>query len=94
MLEGMAWVTFHVAEDGVTITDEKSGMLPLVCHYKQNTLRMEKVYLLEDYTEELAVKHGITYYDGIVMHLSDLENLCNQVFGDKRLYRKDILGEE
>lgn len=94
MLEGMAWVTFHVTEDGVSISDEKSGMLPLVCHYLPRSLHMDKVYLLEDYTEELAVSHGITYYDGVVMHLSDLQTLCDKVFGEKRLYRKDILGQD
>ena len=94
MLEGMAWVNFHVTEDGVSIKEEGTGMLPLVCHYVKNTLRMKQVYLLEDYTEELAVSHGITYYDGVVMHLSDLESQCAETFGDMRLYRADILDGE
>lgn len=94
MLEGMAWVNFHVTEDGVSIKEEGTGMLPLVCHYVKNTLRMKQVYLLEDYTEELAVAHGITYYDGLVLHLSDLQSQCDETFGDMRLYRADILDEE
>lgn len=94
MLEAMAWVNFHVTEDGVSIKEEGTGMLPLVCHYVKNTLRMKQVYLLEDYTEELAVAHGITYYDGLVLHLSDLESQCEETFGDMRLYRADILGGE
>lgn len=92
MLEAMAWVTFHVAKDGVTIAEKPTGMLPLVCHYKKNTLRHDHVYLLEDYTEELALSHGITYYDGVEpMHLSELQEQCDATFGDMRLYRKDIL---
>lgn len=95
MLGAMAYVTFHVAEDGVTIAEAPTGMLPLVCHYKKNTLRHENVYLLEDYTEEMAVNHGITYYEGVeTLHLSELQDQCDTVFGDMRLYRKDILTQQ
>mgnify|MGYP004714311893 CR=1 FL=1 len=54
MLEGMAWLTFHVAEDGVSIERKTTGVIPLVCQYTSGPVRFENVYLLEEYTEELA----------------------------------------
>lgn len=89
MLEGMAWVTFHVTENGVSIVENPTGMLPMVCHYGRD-YRMKHVYLLEDYTEELAASHGISNYD-VQLTLADLQSECDQVFGDMRLYREDIL---
>lgn len=94
MLEGMAWVTFHVTEDGVYIVEEDTGILPMVCQYKQASFRLENVYLLEDYTEEMAQRHGIQSYDeGVVLHLADLEEQSRNTFGDMVLTREDILGE-
>ncbi len=92
MLEGMAWVTFHVTEDSVSINKESSGVLPLVCHYVSGPVRLENVYLLEDYTEELAAKHGIRSYGGVTLRLSDLQTRCAEIFGDWVLTRSDILG--
>lgn len=93
LLGGMAWVTFHVTEDGVFISENATGMLPIVCHYSSPPTRLKKVYLLEDYTEELAVSHGITRHSkGLVsVHLSDLQTQCDEAFGDMRLFRRDIL---
>ncbi len=93
LLGGMAWVTFRVTEDAVTINENATGMLPLVCHYSYSPLRLKNVYLLEEYTEELAVTHGITRHsDGQVsLHLVDLLQQCDQAFGDMRLYKNDIL---
>lgn len=92
MLEGMAWVTFHVTEDGVSLNREASGVLPLVCHYVSGPVRLENVYLLEDYTEELAAQHGIRSYGGVTLRLSDLQTRCAEIFGDWVLTRSDILG--
>ena len=92
MLEGMAWVTFHVTEDGVSLNQETSGVLPLVCHYVSDPVRLENVYLLEDYTEELAAQHGIRSYGGVTLRLSDLQTRCAEIFGDRVLTRSDILG--
>lgn len=74
MLEGMAWLTFHVAEDGVSIERKTTGVIPLVCQYTSGPVRFENVYLLEEYTEELAASHGIRNYAGVVLHLEDLQN--------------------
>ena len=93
MLEGMAWVTFHVTEDGVSLNREASGVLPLVCHYLSGPVRLENVYLLEDYTEELAAQHGIRSYGGVTLRLSDLQTRCAEIFGEWVLTRSDILGD-
>lgn len=41
MLEGMAWLTFHVAEDGVSIERKTTGVIPLVCQYTSGPVRFE-----------------------------------------------------
>ncbi len=92
MLEGMAWVTFHVSEEGVTIAEDKTGVLPMVCQYKLASFRLENVYLLEEYTEEMAKRHGIqSYEEGVVIKLEDLKEQSQNTFGDMVLTREDIL---
>lgn len=93
MLEGMAWITFHVTEDGISITDEKSGVVPMVCHYKSGPVRLEGVYPLEDYTEEMALRHGIWSYGGVPLHLSDLQEQSSTTFGEMILTREEIFGQ-
>lgn len=92
MLEEMAWVTFHVTEDDVAISEQGTGVLPLVCHYRSGPVRLEQVYLLEDYTEELASRHGIHNYGGVDLHLEELQGWCEDIIGDFRLTGADILG--
>lgn len=94
MLEGMAWVTFHVAEDGVTISEESTGVVPLICHYTSGPERLENVYLLEEYTEEMALRHGIWQYGGVPFHLADMQSNTEAIFGDWVLQSADILPKE
>lgn len=85
MLEGLAWVTFHVTSDGVSIDKDKSGSIPIICQYLSGPLRFQGVYTLEEYTEELAVSHGIKNWGGVTLHLEDMQNLSKQIFGDYEL---------
>lgn len=94
MLEEMAWVTFHVTENGVRLSEENTGVIPMVCHYSYGPLRLENVYLLEDYTEEKALRHGIRSYGGVKLHLSDLEQWSSDIFGSWILKKSQILGED
>lgn len=95
MLEGMAWVTFHVSEEGVTIAEDKTGVLPMVCQYKQASFRLENVYFLEEYTEEMAKRHGIqSYEEGVVIKLENLKEQSQNTFGDMVLTREDILASD
>jgi poly-gamma-glutamate synthesis protein (capsule biosynthesis protein) len=92
MLEEMAWVTFHVTEDGAALSREKTGVIPLVCQYKSGPVRLDRVYLLEEYTEDLAASHGIRNYGGVTLRLSDLQSDAEEIFGDFILKKADILG--
>lgn len=90
MLEGMAWITFRVTEEGVILVEEETGVLPLVCHYNAMPVRMESVYLLEKYTEEQAASHGILEYGGVKLVLSDLQEWSSEVFGEWLLTEAQI----
>lgn len=81
MLEGLAWVTFHVSESGVSIAEERTGVIPLVCHYSSGPVRLKNVYLLENYTEKLAQSHGIIAYGGVPFHLSSLRKWSDEILG-------------
>lgn len=91
MLEGMAWVTFHVSEEGIEVSDKNTGILPMVCQYNSG-FRLENVYFLEDYTEEMAQRHGIRKYEnGVVLHLSDLQKQSQDTFGGMVLTKTEVL---
>jgi poly-gamma-glutamate synthesis protein (capsule biosynthesis protein) len=99
MLEEMAWVNFHVTENlfgdivqkDVEISADNTGVIPLVCQYKSSSLRFDNVYLLEDYTEELAAKHGIHGFGGVNLKKSNLESYAEEIFGDFILKKSDVL---
>lgn len=82
MLEGMAFVTFHIAEDRNYIDYDKSGVYPLVCQYTRGPVRFERTYYLSEYTEELAKAHGIHSYGGVNLKLEDLQTWSQEIFGD------------
>lgn len=93
MLEAMAWVTFHVTEDSVEIDMEHTGAIPLVCHYTSDPVRVENIYLLEDYTAEQAAAHGIRSYGGVVLYLEDLQNWSNEVLSENAIPAETALGD-
>lgn len=93
MLEAMAWITFHVTEEGIVLDNERTGAIPLVCHYTDN-VRIENVYLLENYTEEQASSHGIRTYGGVNLHLADLQRWSEEVLGDRLLTAGQAFGTE
>jgi poly-gamma-glutamate synthesis protein (capsule biosynthesis protein) len=99
MLEEMAWVNFRVTEyisDGikqkdVEISADNTGVIPLVCQYTSSPIRLDSVYLLENYTDELAAKHGIHGYGGVDLKVSDLEDYAENIFGDFILKKSDAI---
>ena len=83
MLEGMAVVTLTVTPEGeISINEEETGVIPLVCQYTQGSVRIENIYFLHEYTEEMAQRHGMYTYAGIALHKDDLVNLSQKVFGE------------
>lgn len=93
MLEEMAWISIHVTESGSSINPEKTGVIPMVCHYTSGPVRLEQVYLLEDYSEEKAKTHGIRNYGGVILKYDDLINWSQEIFGDWILKRTDIFNQ-
>ena len=91
MLEGMAWVTFHVTEDDVTLSKKGTGVLPMVCQYRYGPLRLDRICFLEEYTEELAARHGILGYGGVTLRLDELNTWSQDIFGDFSLKKSDVL---
>lgn len=82
MLEAMAWVTFHVDEYGISIAQDQSGAIPLVCQYTSGPVRFEGVYLLQNYTQEQAARHGIRSYGGVNLSLDDLLQWSAKIFNN------------
>lgn len=93
MLEGLAWVTFHVSEDSVSIVDKTTGIVPLVCHYSSSPVRLKQVYTLESYTEQLALSHGIIPYGGISFDLGSLQKWSDEILGS-RVLTTDIINQQ
>lgn len=93
MLEGMAWVTLHVTEEGVSIDEKNTGALPLVNHYTSNPTTIRNIYLLEDYTQELANQHGITPNTNgeVKLSIEEFNKWSQDCFGDFLLTRDKIL---
>lgn len=93
MLAGM--LSLNIVKDGETgeISIEAPLFIPTVTHYKDTPGKMSndtgfrdfKIYLLEDYTEELAAKHGACIYERthkatLVGGKYSKENLLNTLF--------------
>ena len=82
MLENMAWVTFQATQDGVVIDREATGSIPLVCQYKAGPLRFDAVYLLEEYSQELADTHGIRSWGPHNLYYDELRQWADEILGD------------
>lgn len=82
MLEALAWVTFHVTEDNIYISEELTGAIPLVCHYTAGPLRLGNVYTLDEYTDDLAGKHGIWSWGEVPLYLDELHAWSKEILGE------------
>lgn len=93
MLEGLAWVSFHVTENGVYVDEANSGVLPLVMQYRSGPLRFEGVYALEDYTDELASVHGIRSWGGVTLTVDKLKGWSQDIFGEWAITKDFVLNQ-
>lgn len=80
MLGGMAWVTFEISGNDVSIAEDATGVIPVVTHYRGAPTRIDSVYFLENYTAEQAAAHGVNAYASCT--LEKLQSIANQTFGD------------
>ena len=92
MLENMAWVTFRKTDDGVIIDRDKTGSIPLVMQYSAGPLRFNAIYLLEEYQQEVADKHGIRSWGHKNLYVTDLQNWADEILGDSVRSAYDLTG--
>lgn len=93
MLEEMAWVVLHVSEDEVYIDENKTGVVPMVMHYRTGPLRYENIYMLDDYNEELCKQHGIAGWGGVTLTMDKLNRWCEEIIGQWRLDKNFMLNQ-
>ena len=56
-------------------------------------MRYERTYLLEDYSAELAGKHGVYGHGGFYLSYDKLQERATAIFGDKILTREQIFSQ-
>jgi poly-gamma-glutamate synthesis protein (capsule biosynthesis protein) len=80
LLGGMAKVTIEkrIHEEGTDFTIKDYSLKPLVCHWNYGTMEFG-VYWLEDYTDEMAAKHGIHRASDEAFSVQVLEDLYEQI---------------
>ena len=80
LLGGMAKVTIEkrIHEEGTDFTIKEYTLKPLVCHWNYGTMEFG-VYWLEDYTDEMAAKHGIHRASDEAFSVQVLEDLYEQI---------------
>ncbi len=92
MLENMAWVTFRKTDEGTYVVKESSGSIPLVCQYSAGPLRFQAIYLLEEYTQESADKHGIRQWGQKNLYVEDLKKWSAEILGDSVKSAAELTG--
>ena len=80
LLGGMAQVTIEkrIHEEGTDFTIKDYSLKPLVCHWNYRTMEFG-VYWLEDYTDEMAAKHGIHRASDEEFSVQVLKDLYEQI---------------
>ena len=80
LLGGMAKVTIEkrIHEEGTDFTIKDYSLKPLVCHWNYRTMEFG-VYWLEDYTDEMAAKHGIHRASDEDFSVQILKDLYEQI---------------
>lgn len=87
MLEEMAWVVFHVTEEGIYLDEPRCGVIPMVDHYTYGPLKFQRVYYLAEYDQDLASQHGILGWGGVNLSVDKLNEYTEQIMGNYRMDR-------
>ncbi len=81
MLGGLAKVNLVVENGEVKISNEGTGLVPIVTQYTYSgtgdLADMEEVIPYSEYTEELASAHGIKVRGGVAFSVSELQYILN-----------------
>ncbi|MCB5712569.1 CapA family protein [Lactonifactor longoviformis] len=82
LLGGLAEITLvKSAEDGSVSIRDDYGLTPIVMQYDDDP-SARAVYLLEDYTEEMAQKHRIHVYSNEEFTLKRLQEMAGEITGN------------
>lgn len=84
LLGGAADVKLHFDGESVSIKDY--SFVPIVTHYDTNSANFS-VYRISEYTNELAMQHGIRLYDGAIT-VERWKNMIDETFEG---YNKEII---
>lgn len=89
MLEAMAWVVFETDGEQVEIVEEETGAIPMVYQYRPGH-SFENVYFLDEYTEALALQHGILVHGEPGFTYENVKTWADEVLGKWRLQYQDV----
>lgn len=80
LLGGMAKITIEkrIHEEGTDFAIKDYSLKPLVCHWNYGTMEFG-VYWLEDYTDEMAAKHGIHRVSDEAFSVQVLKDLYEKI---------------
>ena len=73
-------------EDNYTVTIENPKFVPTVTHYDANYSNVRN-YLLKDYSQELAVVHGVRAFEP-VFSIEFMENIIHKYIPEEFLLYK------
>lgn len=80
LLGGIAQVTLKKSSDGEVTFGEDYGLIPVVMQYDSDP-KARAVYLLSDYTEEMAQKHRVHAYTQEEFSLNRLQEMASEITG-------------
>jgi len=82
MLGGIANIILKIDENGINIDYDKTGIIPVVTHYTydetNDVVKVFGVYPFKNYTDELALNHGIIKRAGLEFSRDILNNILDK----------------
>ncbi len=91
LLGGIARITLDKLPDGKVSFRDDYSLIPLVMQYDSDP-KARAVYLLSDYTEEMAKKHKVHTYTDEEFSLRKLQEMAEKITGSdtKNSGEKDV----
>ena len=76
----------------VIIDREKTGNIPIINHYVAGPVRFEAIYLLEDYSQEIANRHVVRSWGGVDLSYPQLKTWAQEILGDSWKTASELTG--